>query len=58
MGKQRGLTFDAIATYQISVQGHLDQSWSDRMYFPLPSEEKSGKIIEVYSKWVDQADKC
>jgi hypothetical protein len=31
MYTKRGLTVDSAASYQIRIQGHLDESWSERM---------------------------
>lgn len=40
MYTKKGLTVDSAASYQIRIQGYLDQSWSERM---------SGVTIRVQS---------
>ena len=53
----KGLRLDMPATYQIQVQGFLDESWSDRLSgVTITSGEEDGAPVTILSgKLADQA---
>jgi hypothetical protein len=53
----KGLRLDTPATYRISVQGYLDESWSDRLggVTITPSKADEAPVTTLSGRLLDQA---